>query len=235
MDQLHTIFGFKGNNKDAILQGNESVVFLIEDVSQIFVALRKVFLILIINDAYIMLCKPFQFKEYLESKSMMKRYLIALGFWIICHTLHMISIVTNLSYMISKHISVQVVFVILSGFKWTSCKHVFVLAYDGILLIVGAKRCSAQLAALHEMDQNEFAKNGHCESLFKMSVIFCVLTAVSMVTDILKPVADYLIIQLKPAMFLDLAKASFDTFFSIIIMITFVVFFPGLRPRLNSN
>ena len=133
--------------------------FLIEDVSQIFTNLREVFLILVINDAFIMLCQPFHFKEYLESKNMMKRYLAALGFWFLFHALEICAIASYLSYMLTQNFYMRAVIVIMFSNGWNYTEAVLVFEYDGLLLYVGIVRCWPMYAALREMDQNEFVQS----------------------------------------------------------------------------
>ena len=233
MEKLHNILGFKSNMESVQFDAHAlSVSFLIEDIHQFFVDLRKVFLMMIVNDAYTMLCQPFRFKEYLESKSTIKRNLVAVGFWFVFHALHLISVAILVIFMLTQQ---NYIFLFIRKLGWKWSKHVFVFLYDSALLYFGTVRCWAMRATLHEMDQNEFAKNGHCDSLFKMSLIFCLLTGISLTRDILNPVGEFAITKVQYGVYLELIKASFDTFFSIIIMITFVIYFPGLRPRLNTN
>ena len=235
LDEWNTIFGFQKGNKFGKLEQNISPTILIEDIIQLFVDLRKVFLILIINDAYIMLCQPFLFKEYLEVKRMLKRYLAALGFWFTFHILHVFAIATNISYLVTRNFSAEKLFLVMYSLGWQWSAPVLVFVYDGMLLVMGVMRCWAMLGALREMDQNEFAKNSHCESLFKMSVVFCILTAISIVRDVISPIAASQLAIMEQSVYFGMAKVFFDTFFSIIIMISLVIFFPGLRPRLSST
>ena len=90
-------------------------------------------------------------------------------------------------------------------------------------------------ASLIEMDRNEFAKNVHCNSLYKMSVFFCVLIGTSVVRDLLIVPFHFVTDTVAGSMFLLLSKASFDTFFGITVMILLVIFFPSLRPRLTAG
>ena len=159
-DKMKTLFNLKNVTNDITFGAEVSSVFIINDVNQIFVDLRKVFLVLIINDAYIMLCEPFLFKEYLEAKNMIKKYLAALGFWSAFHVLHLVNAVTNLIYLVTENYFVEA-FYIWSRFslalKWS--KNGLVLVYTLVLLSGGCMRCLYMRATLREMDQNEFARN----------------------------------------------------------------------------
>ena len=232
MDKLQNLIKITdGKEKDNVFnEQGASIAYVLENVCQLFVGLRKVFLVLIINDAYIMLCEPFQFKDYLESKMMIKRYLGVMGVWFLFYILHMVSVISLSVYLAADDYPIFSISHSV-GLKWT--KHGLVFAYNCMLFGIGCMRCRAMHTALHEMDQNEFAKNAHCNSLFKMSMAFCILTGISIARDILN--IEFSVSDVTLNLSIELVKAAFDTFFSIIVMIAFVIFFPGLRPRLNAN
>ena len=233
LDKVRSHYEFRTFNSSIDMDDSAFNVFgAVVDITQLFVNLRKGFLVLIINDAYVMLCQPFHFKEYLEGKTMIKRYLILIGFWLFFHALHISSMVTNLVYFLTSNYYVEKIYLSSHHLGFQSTKLVLVFVYNCMLLIIGSIRCIIMRSSLQEMDQNEFAKNIHCNSLYKMSVVLCGLIATSMVRDVVIFFDQLGKMTMARSMYFLLGKATYDTFFGIIVMILLVIFFPSLRPRL---
>ena len=210
---------------------------ILEESNRLFIDARKSLLVMIINDAYVMLCQPFLFKEHLETKNIIKRYLYSAGIWALFHGIHAYSLVIQAvlritdDYFVGKY---HRWFLLHLGFRVGKACVEFL--YNGLLLGWGCFRCYHMRASLNEMEQNEFEKNKHCNSLYKMSLIFCTLLAGKTVFDIVySTLIETLNLHLSDEMILMIAVASYDTLFSIVVMVTLAVCFPGLRPRQNKK
>ena len=202
---------------------------LIQDVNQAFVSLRKCFLLLIVNDARALLCDAFNFKTYIKMKKVIIRYLYLVAYWLTFHCLHFIAVTITIVYMFKD--DYWIFYFKLRGFAMTIAKLSLRTIFSVILVIRGSIHSFEMSKSLKEMDQNEFTKNKHCDSLYKMSVAFTVLVATSVPVEL----AHGVILLGKPGInqefYIMMTKAFYETMSSIIIMIIFMLSFPRMRPR----
>ena len=208
---------------------------LLQDVNRMFVSLRICLLLLIINDAKVMLCDPFNFKKYAETKHLIQRYLCILLFWFIFHIPHLLSITIFTIHIFWRknknfifHLTASEAAMILAKL---SLRAVFTIS----LVIWGSIQCFEMAKSLKEMDQNEFAKNKHCDSLYKMCLAFLVLIATSIPVEVGYEVFLFMQPRINIELYVKMTKALHDTMFSILVMIIFVLSFPRMRPRLKER
>ena len=230
---------------DKVSIGNVDDLFLnnlmsqtLKRINDIFLTMRKSFILLIVYDAYNILCKPFKFQEYMRVKSITKRYLVAVMYSLASHVVHviqMIALVVALVVNSSANGNFKMIRKTISDlFDLSSINitgHVVVLIAHLGMIAFSLKKCCAISKSLRDMNQNEFEKNPYCVTLYKMSIFLITVVVISDVVEIgLKTAFFSVIIPYEIEHWTEFGKAVFDSIFGITIMISFFIMFPRLRP-----
>ena len=199
----------------------------IDLIHDLFITIRKSFVVLIVYDAYNLICKPFDFKDYTKKKAVAKRYCIA----IVCSVfVNLLSLTRLTAHLFHIH---STIFVTL-GYKyffWVDL--VFRIIYHSAVAIFGSINCIEIFKSVAEMNAQEIATNRNCVILFRMTVFLVTFNAVSSVISIVFfAVKRFGLVE---EVWIETGVCLHESLYSVTIMIAFFVCFPRLRPRLNSN
>ena len=202
------------------------------DLSQFFVDLRKCCMALIVNDSYMLVSRPFDFKEYMETKNIIRRCLFMMGYFIAFHCLHELKIIVNLIFFFNHSLSIRAFFWRIADSKIDFAKISFMFLFNFALVYKTSFQCSKMKKSIKEIVHNGFANhNGKlCYSLYKMVIILISVITSSTLIDVTISIVHMIKSEQNSEMYLFVVKATFDTFVSILVMIVFQLSFPSLRP-----
>ena len=199
----------------------------IDLIHDLFITIRKSFVVLIVYDVYNLICKPFDFRDFTKKKAVVKRSCIA----IVCSVLVNLLSITRLTAHLFHICSIGFVVFIYKHFFWADL--VFRIIYHSAVAIFGSITCREIWKSVVEMNAQEIATNRNCVILFRMTLFLVTINAVSSVISIVffavKRFGQVEEVGIETGVCLH------ESLYSVTIMIAFFVCFPRLRPRLNSN
>ena len=236
------------SNSDATTVENANDLMLmhllsrfLERVNDIFLTMRKSFIILIIFDAYNILCKPFDFHEYMTVVNIAKRYSVAIICSLVSHVVHVFQAlslaVAACSTAESFELNYRTPIIDIFDSMWVQVTgHAIMFSAHVAMIVFGSIKCNEISKSLRDMDRNKFDKNPHCVTLYKMSAFLITTIAASVAVELGLKISfafvhvDITIMPPERESWIMMGKAVFDTVFGISIMISFLIMFPRLRP-----
>ena len=224
---------------------NIAVVELLKSLYNIFISIRRSFVLLIVKEMYHMICKPFDFKELTQIRQVMKRYLITIAGCLIFRLIQLFKMAESIFVILSREREM----ILNSSFHqyYLFEKRIPMIATDIFLfalyhiamLLVSIKQCSEIKKTLAEMNASLSSTISHHFVFYRMTVVLIVIIGLSCFVEINVIIIrdllyDLLNIQSYKS-WMEMFKTICDTIFNITVMITFSISFPRLRPRMNDE
>ena len=204
---------------------------ILSGIKQYFLSMRNGFIVLIVHDAYMLVCKPFDFQEYAKRENQMRRYGSMAVSCFMFHGVHIAQIIT---------LSLQWAGNLIAGATTTIATERTKIAmiclstsFHWALLAAGIWESCLMKKNLDEMAQNEFGQNSNCVTLYKMSIALVSMVAFSSLIDILMFLRYY---GENPQleMYTNTAKTFFDLIYATAVLMIFFACFPRLRPSITG-
>ena len=208
---------------------------ILQNINIVMLSVKRCFIALITLDVANLLSNPFEFKRYQRIICVLRRIGVTVVFSLALHTVHLVEIwhccmiVSYKRYGYTRFHWIR----FSEGFKF-SVKMAHEIGHNLVVTGFCCRNILLIKKSLKEMAPNDFGRNSHYDSLYKMTIALVVIVVSAIPMFIGRFVQIFLDAIVADYIFI-IVKATYDMLISIIIIFIFYKCFPNLRPKLRNG